>query len=66
MLLVRRFRKAGYAAIDRVCDYYESIESLNVMPDVKPGDTSKLLSGQHQFETAYIHPCRKPSESMRD
>jgi aromatic-L-amino-acid decarboxylase len=42
-----RFRKAGYAAIDSVCDYFDSIENGsidNVLPDVEPGDVGKMIS----------------------
>jgi len=36
-----RFRKAGYATIDRICDYYYSLSSLPVRPSVSPGYLSK-------------------------
>lgn len=32
-----RFRKAGYATIDRICDYYYSLSSLPVKHSVSPG-----------------------------
>lgn len=32
-----RFRKAGYQAIDRICDYYYSLEKQNVVSSVEPG-----------------------------
>jgi len=32
-----RFRKAGYATIDRICDYYYSLSSLPVKSSVSPG-----------------------------
>ncbi|KAJ3569602.1 hypothetical protein NP233_g4950 [Leucocoprinus birnbaumii] len=37
MLDIEEFRKAGYAAIDRICDYYYSLSSLPVKPSVSPG-----------------------------
>lgn len=39
-----QFRKAGYAAIDRVCDYFESIENDPVMPQIQPGSIAKLIA----------------------
>jgi hypothetical protein len=30
----RRFRKAGYQAIDRICDYYYSLQDLPVSSQV--------------------------------
>ncbi|SCZ95906.1 BZ3500_MvSof-1268-A1-R1_Chr8-1g09875 [Microbotryum saponariae] len=38
-----QFRKAGYAAIDWVCDYFENLETLDVMPSVQPGDICKQI-----------------------
>ncbi|SGY40405.1 BQ5605_C003g02370 [Microbotryum silenes-dioicae] len=38
-----QFRKAGYAAIDWVCDYFENLETLDVMPSVQPGDIGKQI-----------------------
>ncbi|KNZ73941.1 Tyrosine decarboxylase 1 [Termitomyces sp. J132] len=32
-----RFRKAGYQAIDRICDYYYSLEKRPVISEVEPG-----------------------------
>lgn len=32
-----RFRKAGYQAIDRICDYYYSLQNLPVISKVEPG-----------------------------
>lgn len=40
----RRFRKAGYAAVDRICDYFENIESYDVVPKVEPGDIAKMIA----------------------
>ena len=46
-LLARaRFRKAGYAAIDRVCDYFEYLEKQDVVPSVKSGDIMAQIAGQ--------------------
>ncbi|KAK4048765.1 hypothetical protein OIV83_004531 [Microbotryomycetes sp. JL201] len=38
-----QFRKAGYAAIDRVCEYFENLESCDVLPDVEPGQVGAML-----------------------
>jgi len=40
---VEEFRKAGYAAIDAICDYYKSMDSLPVMAQVEPGFLRKSL-----------------------
>jgi len=34
---IERFRQAGYQAIDRICDYYDSLQQRTVVPDVQPG-----------------------------
>ncbi|GAA5896560.1 hypothetical protein JCM6882_005728 [Rhodosporidiobolus microsporus] len=39
-----QFRKAGYAAVDRICDYFENLEGYDVVPKVAPGDTAKLIA----------------------
>ncbi|KAG2015812.1 aromatic-L-amino-acid decarboxylase [Coprinopsis cinerea AmutBmut pab1-1] len=40
---IEQFRKAGYQAIDRICDYFYSLESKPVVPSVEPGYLSKLV-----------------------
>ncbi|KXN87356.1 Aromatic-L-amino-acid decarboxylase, partial [Leucoagaricus sp. SymC.cos] len=42
-LTLNRFRKAGYAAIDRICNYYASLSTLPVKPSVSPGYLSKHI-----------------------
>ncbi|GAA5989312.1 hypothetical protein JCM11641_006109 [Rhodosporidiobolus odoratus] len=39
-----QFRKAAYQAVDRICDYFEDIESYDVVPKVQPGDIAKLVA----------------------
>ncbi|KAK2463954.1 hypothetical protein APHAL10511_004005 [Amanita phalloides] len=34
---IEQFRKAGYQAIDRICDYYYSLEERSVVFQVQPG-----------------------------
>ncbi|KAF8317413.1 hypothetical protein DL93DRAFT_2125123 [Clavulina sp. PMI_390] len=34
---IEAFRKAGYAAVDRICDYYANLESRPVTAQVEPG-----------------------------
>lgn len=41
--LLCRFRKAGYQAIDRICDYYSTIETRPVVSEVEPGYLRKAL-----------------------
>lgn len=43
---VETFRKAGYAAIDAICDYYQSMESFPVMAQVEPGFLRNALPEQ--------------------
>lgn len=40
------FRRAGYAAVDWVVDFYERLDSLPVMPAVEPGDVRALLPAE--------------------
>ncbi|KAJ2916332.1 hypothetical protein MD484_g4111, partial [Candolleomyces efflorescens] len=40
---IEQFRKAGYAAIDRICDYFYSLEKLPVTSKVEPGYLRKLI-----------------------
>jgi hypothetical protein len=32
-----RFRKAGYQAVDRICEYYYTLQNRSVIPKVEPG-----------------------------
>jgi len=41
-----RFRKAGYEAIDRICDFYYALEKKNVVADVEPGYLHSLLPSE--------------------
>ncbi|KAJ7647540.1 pyridoxal phosphate-dependent transferase [Roridomyces roridus] len=40
---VEQFRKAGYAAIDKICDYYINLNSKRVVSNVQPGYLAPLL-----------------------
>ncbi|KDQ51421.1 hypothetical protein JAAARDRAFT_163582 [Jaapia argillacea MUCL 33604] len=40
---IEQFRKAGYAAIDRICDYYASLQARPVIAQVQPGYLRKLI-----------------------
>lgn len=33
----RTFERAGYAAIDQICDYYQTLNERPVKSEVKPG-----------------------------
>ncbi|KAF8585535.1 aromatic-L-amino-acid decarboxylase [Ramaria rubella] len=44
---IEEFRKAGYQAIDRICDYYYSLENRPVVSKVEPGYLRKALPGKH-------------------
>ncbi|KAF8316499.1 pyridoxal phosphate-dependent transferase [Cantharellus anzutake] len=41
---IEAFRKAGYEAIDRICDYYNTLESRPVLAQVEPGYLINKLS----------------------
>ncbi|KAI5475280.1 glycoside hydrolase family 13 protein [Pseudohyphozyma bogoriensis] len=46
-----QFRKAGYAAIDRVCQYFEDLETMKeVMPSVGPGDVGRMIPTEAPVE----------------
>jgi len=51
LLIVLRFRKAGYQAIDRICDYYYSIQDRNVLPDVEPGYLRQHIPSEPFWKT---------------
>ncbi|OJA12597.1 hypothetical protein AZE42_06904 [Rhizopogon vesiculosus] len=40
---IEQFRRAGYQAIDRICDYYISLRNRPVTSQVEPGYLRKLL-----------------------
>ncbi|EIM88378.1 uncharacterized protein STEHIDRAFT_95546 [Stereum hirsutum FP-91666 SS1] len=40
---IEQFRKAGYQAIDRICDYYYSLREKPVVAQVEPGYLRKAL-----------------------
>ena len=40
---IEDFRKFGYQLIDWACDYFDSIDSIPVLPDVSPGDIKAAL-----------------------
>ncbi|PPQ98397.1 hypothetical protein CVT24_004076 [Panaeolus cyanescens] len=41
---IEQFRKAGYQAIDRICDYYYSLQNRPVVPQVEPGYLRKHIT----------------------
>ncbi|KAH9942073.1 pyridoxal phosphate-dependent transferase [Amylocystis lapponica] len=43
---IEQFRKAGYDAVDRICDYYASLEERPVVPPIQPGDIVKALPSE--------------------
>ncbi|KAG8888279.1 hypothetical protein FRB98_008025 [Tulasnella sp. 332] len=43
MLDIEGFRKAGYEAVDRICDYYQSLAERPVVAQVEPGYLAKLI-----------------------
>ncbi|KAF8340655.1 pyridoxal phosphate-dependent transferase [Cantharellus anzutake] len=46
MMDIEAFRKAGYEAIDNICNYYKSLESRPVVAQVKPGYLVNALPHQ--------------------
>ncbi len=43
LIFMHRFRKAGYQAIDRICDHYYSLQNKAVVPSVQPGYLKPLI-----------------------
>ncbi|CDZ97260.1 aromatic-l-amino-acid decarboxylase [Phaffia rhodozyma] len=43
---IETFRKAGYQAIDRICDYYASLENRDVVSAVQPGYLIKQTASE--------------------
>ncbi|KIK09301.1 hypothetical protein K443DRAFT_127744 [Laccaria amethystina LaAM-08-1] len=43
---IEQFRKAGYQAVDRICEYYYTLQNRSVIPKVEPG-----------YLKNYIPPC---------
>ncbi|KAF8893891.1 pyridoxal phosphate-dependent transferase [Infundibulicybe gibba] len=41
---IEQFRKAGYQAIDRICDYYYALQERPVISKVEPGYLKPLIS----------------------
>jgi len=46
---IEAFRKAGYQAIDRICDFYYSLQDRPVVPPVQPGYLLKQLPGEYDL-----------------
>ncbi|KAL1756735.1 pyridoxal phosphate-dependent transferase [Schizophyllum commune] len=45
VLDIEEFRKAGYAAIDQICDHFYSLQEQPVVAAVEPGYLAKLIPG---------------------
>ncbi|KAG9126716.1 hypothetical protein FRC07_002259 [Ceratobasidium sp. 392] len=43
---IEEFRRAGYAAIDAICDYHQTLEQRPVVPSVEPGYLGKALPNE--------------------
>jgi aromatic-L-amino-acid decarboxylase len=43
---IEQFRKAGYATIDSICDYYETMRDRPVKAQVEPGYLIEALPGE--------------------
>ncbi|KAK7689917.1 hypothetical protein QCA50_006556 [Cerrena zonata] len=63
MLDIEEFRKAGYQAIDRICDYYYSLEKLPVVSQVQPGYLRKALPGKCSIPVSHIEVDQKNADS---
>lgn len=46
---IEAFRKAGYAAIDQICEYYETLRERPVKAEVEPGYLIEALPGRLTF-----------------
>ena len=58
-----RFRKAGYQAIDRICDYYYSLEKQPVVSQVQPGYLREALPGMLRKHARSIDADREPDSA---
>ena len=52
-----RFRKAGYQAIDRICDYYASLQERPVVSQVQPGYLLNTLPCEFVAYLALVTTC---------
>ncbi|KAG9102848.1 hypothetical protein FRC06_000962 [Ceratobasidium sp. 370] len=43
---IEQFRRAGYAAIDAICEYHQTLEQRPVVPSVEPGYLGKALPNE--------------------
>lgn len=43
---IARFRQAAYECVDRICDYFDSLDSRPVIPDVAPGEVGSKIAEQ--------------------
>ena len=58
-LTARRFRKAGYQVIDRICEYYYSLEEQPVASRVEPGYLERSVPRKTRL-------CRSINEKLRN
>lgn len=51
---IQDFREKGYKIIDFMCDYYQNIESKDVLSKVEPGYLSKLIPKEAPKSSFFI------------
>lgn len=55
---IEQFRKAGYAAVDAICDYYATMRERPVKSVVQPGYLIERLPGRSLWSDiwSFDHP----------
>ncbi|KAG8816252.1 hypothetical protein FRC17_000384 [Serendipita sp. 399] len=61
---IEEFRKAGYKAIDDICEYYSSIEEYPVVSQVEPGYLAKLVPDHPPLEGEKIEDITKDVQKL--
>ncbi|KAH8114437.1 pyridoxal phosphate-dependent transferase [Phellopilus nigrolimitatus] len=71
---IEEFRRAGYQAIDRICDFYYNLEKRNVSSAAEPGYLREALPGQlkmflvkkRKFERRVIDHAPEQGEDFQE
>jgi len=48
------------STVNSICDYFENIESKDVVPNVQPGDIAKMIAGQSILLFLFLFLERSP------
>ncbi|KAG8800517.1 hypothetical protein FRC18_008007 [Serendipita sp. 400] len=61
---IEEFRKAGYKAIDDICDYYHTLEERPVVSQVEPGYLAKQMPDHPPLEGEKIEDITKDFQRL--